>query len=119
MDPRRHEVARVLFQLAWADGEIQDSEVHAISLLLERIGIPLAERVATMDRGLSEPGAEAPPCENTLQDRELRRHVLGMLIELAFADQTTHPDEIRMLGDLAVRWGFSAEELEELRVRRA
>ena len=116
MDSRRNEVARVLFQLAWADGEVQQSEVQAIAHLLEGIGIPLAERLAVIDEGLSQPVAPGALCDQTLDDREVRRYVLAMLIKLVFADEKTHPEELRMLAQVAMRWGFSAEELEALRV---
>jgi uncharacterized tellurite resistance protein B-like protein len=109
------ETARCLFRLAWADGHVNQHEVDIISGLLERLGLSLVERLAAMDAGLSAPQGAA--LEVALARREDRLQAMEMLVHTCFADGVAHPEEVHLLGDLAVRWGIGADELEQLRVK--
>ena len=109
------EVAKGLFQLAWADGSVQEQEVHLIAGLLQRMGVSMAERLAMMDEALSLPFSALPDLDAVLPNRESRMAVMNQLVSVCFADGAAHPGEIEILGNLALRWGVTAEELEELR----
>jgi uncharacterized tellurite resistance protein B-like protein len=117
VDARQNEIARSLFQLAWADGEIDPREVVVISGLLERMGVPMVERLAAMDQALAENTGARHALVDLIQDRQERMTVLGMLVQVCFADQQTHPEEVRILGELAMQWGVSAQDLEQLRLQ--
>lgn len=109
------ETARCLFRLAWADGHVNQNEVDVISGLLERLGLSLIERLSAMDAGLGQLH-EDRPLETTLTRPEDRLQAMEMLIRTCFADGSAHPKEVSLLGDLALRWGISADELERLRL---
>ena len=115
MNARQLEVAKGLFQLAWADGQVQEQEVHLIAGLLQRMGVSMAERLALMDEALSLPYSALPDLDSVLPNRESRLSVMTQLVSVCFADGAAHPGEIEILGTLAVRWGVTADELEELR----
>lgn len=106
-------MAQMLFRLAWADGQIKQSEVDLISELLEQRGAGLAQRLAWMDGGLSAPptgvAMDAPMSEHD------RLECMDALVKVCFADSHPQASELALLGDLAVRWGISANQLEQLR----
>ena len=100
--------------MAWVDGTVDVREVEVIAALLERAGVPVVERLAMMDRELSHPPSDARfPAE--LDDPAARRSALQNLVQLCFADGQTHPEELRLIGDLALSWGVSADELDSMR----
>jgi uncharacterized tellurite resistance protein B-like protein len=107
------QLAQMLFRLAWADGVIKASEVDLISNLLAQKGVGLAQRLAWMDQGLSEPpvgvALEAPMSEHE------RLQCMEALVKVCFADGHPQAAELTLLGDLALRWGISANQLEQLR----
>lgn len=107
------QLAQMLFRLAWADGQVKPCEVDLISQLLQQRGVALAQRLAWMDQGLSQPPAsvsmDAPMSEHE------RLECMEALVKLCFADGSAQPGEMSLLGDLAVRWGISANQLELLR----
>lgn len=108
------EIADALYQLAWADGEVNQREVDVISALLERLGLPLVERLASMDRALSQPpGLSAGGVE--LECAAQRERAMQSLVTLCFADGNLHPEELRLIGDLALAWGIRAEQLDAMR----
>lgn len=112
MAPTLAEVALLLFQMAWADGEVQSAEVVLISTLLEQLGMPLAERLALMDQALSQP----PPAGLGVAGGETAHPaVMQLLVRLCFVDQKASPGELAILGELADRWGISAAQLEQFR----
>lgn len=105
----------ILFRLAWADGQVKQAEVDLIGALLEKQGLPLSRRLTLMDQGLS-----APPAETAFQapsgdlDREA---AMEALVRLCFADGQPQPGELKILGDLALRWGVSADQLDRMRAQ--
>ncbi len=107
------QLAQMLFRLAWADGVVKPSEVDLIGDLLEQKGVGLAQRLAWMDHGLSQPPSsvsmDAPMSEHD------RLQCMEALVKVCFADGQPQPAELSLLGDLAVRWGISANQLELLR----
>lgn len=107
------QLAQMLFRLAWADGVVKPSEVDLIADLLEQKGIGLAQRLAWMDQGLSHPPSsvsmDAPMSEHD------RLQCMEALVKVCFADGHPQPAELSLLGDLAVRWGISANQLELMR----
>ncbi|MBS2035587.1 TerB family tellurite resistance protein [bacterium] len=107
------QVAQMLFRLAWADGQVKASEVDIIADLLEKRGVGLAQRLAWMDQGLSQPPSSIS-MEAVMSEHE-RLECMEALVKLCFADGQSQPAELSLLGDLAVRWGISANQLEMLR----
>ena len=107
------QMAQMLFRLAWADGQIKQSEVDLIAQLLEQRGVGLAQRLAWMDQGLSvapsSVSLDAPMSEHD------RLECMEALVKVCFADGHPQASELALLGDLAVRWGISANQLEQLR----
>ena len=117
MNARQLEVAKGLFRLAWADGVVQPQEVEVVARLLERMGVGLAERLALMDEALSLPYANLPDLDSVLPNRESRLAVMSQLASLCFADGVAQPQELQIVGALAMHWGIGADELEALRLR--
>ncbi len=101
--------------MAWADGHVDGREVELISKLLEQMGMPLAQRVAMMDEAMDHRPEAPPDLDSSLDDAEARSNVLQAMVSLCFADQKPHPEELKILGDLAIRWGISADQLESMR----
>lgn len=107
-----NDVALLLFQMAWADGEVQSAEVDVISSLLEQLGMPLAQRLALMDQALSQP----PPADLGLGGGDAAHPaVMQLLVRVCFADRQVSPPELAILAELADRWGITAEQLEQFR----
>ena len=115
MNTVKIEVARAMFRLAWADGQIRQAEVDFISTLLERLGFRLAERLALLDEALSLPYQQVPKLDAVVPERADRLAILGQCIAVSFADGEAHPRELEILGKLATHWGITVEELEHLR----
>lgn len=107
------EMAQIMFRLAWADGQVKQAEVDLIARLLEKQGVPLARRLAWMDEGLSQPPTASASADPMTQPERI--DAMEGLIRLCFADGQAHDQELKLLGDLALRWGLNAEQLEELR----
>lgn len=110
-------VAQSLFYLAWADGSVDSAEVQLISSLLEKLGLPLAQRLVMMDEAFDRRPEAPPEFDQALTAQDARASHLEMLVELCFADGQAHQEEIRILGDLAIRWGIGVDQLEEIRKR--
>lgn len=87
--------------------------------MLERLGMPMVQRLVAMDHALAEPPKQAEDLGAALPDSPRRLQAMEMLVQLCFADQQAHPEELRILGDLAVRWGISADQLEAIRLKVA
>lgn len=115
MNALQIEIAKSLFRLAWADGQIEQREVDLIDGLLTKIGMPLAERLAFMDEGLSVPYQGLPNLDAVLPDRESRLFVLEQLIAISFSGGHSHPKEMELLANLSTHWGVSADELAAMR----
>ena len=109
------EMAQLMFRLAWADGQVKPAEVDLIASLLEKRGVQLAQRLAWMDEGLSQPPTTSTPPDSMTEQARLES--MEGLIGLCFADGESHVEELNVLADLALRWGVSAAQLEELRRR--
>ena len=107
------EIAQLLFQLAWADGQVQSREVEMISSLLEQLGMPLGQRLALMDEALTQPPPPTPLPERSQQ----AALAMQCLVRLCFADHQAHPEELALLAQLAARWGISADQLEQYRLQ--
>ncbi len=102
-----------LFRLAWANGKVEQLEVDMLSFLMQEAGIPLGQRLALLDAGLSQPPKESPGADQLGPSERVQ--TMRALVQLCFADHHPHPKELELLGDLAMRWGISAEQLDHLR----
>ena len=107
------QLAQMLFRLAWADGVVKPAEVDLIADLLKQKGLGLAQRLALMDQGLSHPPGSVA-MEASMSEHE-RLQCMEALVKVCFADGHPQPAELTLLGDLALRWGISANQLEQLR----
>ena len=115
MDARQTELVKSLFKMVWADGQATDEEVDVLSRLLDRVGLKWAEKLAVMDTRLSEPQLDPGRLDEVLHDRESRLEALELLITVGFSDQQLPPAELHIIEELALRWGITAAELEQLR----
>lgn len=116
MDARQKEMLRALAQLAWADGSVSTAETDLIADFAEKLGVSLVERIAEMDSGLSQPPDPTPvDLEAVLPDHESRLEAMQMLVCLCFADGQLDPGEMSYLGDIAVKLGIGAQELDAMR----
>lgn len=106
---------QILFRLAWADGRVKPEEVDLIDQLLKEKGLALAQRLVLMDQGLSQPPA-GMLADDAMSEAE-RLECMEALVKVCFIDQDAENREITLLGDLALRWGVSAQQLEQLRSR--
>ena len=118
MDRRQHQLVKALFAMAWADGDASDREVEVLSRLMERVGLPLEERLAVMDAFLSDPDlAAGASLETVLPDVTSRMEAMELLVMLCFCDQQLAPAEMEILHQMAVRLEITAPQLEEIRHR--
>jgi sulfite reductase beta subunit-like hemoprotein len=77
--------------------------------------MPMVERLVAMDHALAEPPKQAEDLLTALPDAASRQDAMEMLVRVCFADGETHAEELRILGDLAVRWGIGADDLDRIR----
>lgn len=117
MDPRQAEIVRSLFKMAWIDGNIQDREVWIISRLMDRMGIPLSQRLAVGDLMLHEPDLGEVRLEEVLPDQASRLLAMELLITVCLSDDTVDPAEMELLKELATRMQIPFDELDRLRAR--
>lgn len=118
MDRRQAQLVKSLFAMLWADGEAEDREIDVISRLMERVGLPLEERLALMDAFLSDPDlARIESIESVLPDMQSRHEAMELMITLCFCDQQLAPEEMEILHQLAVSLGITSQQLEEIRHR--
>lgn len=111
-------VVKSLFAMLWADGDASDREIEVVSRLMERVGLPLEERLALMDAHLSDPElAGFASIESVLPDLPSRLEAMELLVTLCFCDQQLAPEEMDILHQLAVSLQISAHQLEEIRHR--
>jgi uncharacterized tellurite resistance protein B-like protein len=115
LDARQTELVKSLFKMAWADGHVTEQEVDVLSDILDRLGLPLAEKLAVMDFGLSEPRLGEDRIDDVLTDHDSRLQALEHLITVCFCDLNLDPAELRLIEELSLRWGITAGELERLR----
>ncbi len=114
------EAGQLLFQMAWADGQVQQNEIDLISNLLKSLGLPLSERLPLMDGHLARPSQTGGKglAESSQASLSLSRPTLmELLVRVCFADMQAGTNEIALLGELAVRWGISANQLEQFRLK--
>ncbi len=113
------EVGQLLFRMAWADGEVKQVEVDLIANLLKNLGLPLCQRLPLMDGLMARPAQPTRPLTVRYDEPlELSRATLmELLVRVCFADMEAGPNEIALLGELALRWGISAEQLDQFRLK--
>ena len=103
--------------MAWIDGQISDREVWIISRLMDRMGIPLAQRLAIGDLMLHEPDVGEIRLEEVLPDQASRMLAMELLITVCLSDAHVDQSEMEQLKELATRMQIPFEELDRLRAR--
>jgi len=95
---------------------VRPEEIGCLRHLLFRLGYSHVEVQAYLDGGTQAPPGEAlQPLEVVLPDPDSRRTAMRMLVAVTFADHDTAPQELEVVGSLARRFGYGAEELESAR----
>ena len=118
VDRRQLHIVKSLFAMLWADGDASDREIEVASRMMERVGLPLEERLALMDAHLSDPElAGLTSIESVLPDGPSRLEAMELLVTLCFCDQQLAPEEIDILHQLAVSLEITSHQLEEIRHR--
>ena len=118
MEDGKSKLLLALAQLAWADGEVAEEETEMITRMADRIGLNLAERIAALDKGLSQPPDSEPvELEHYFPDPGQRREALKLLVTLSMADGTVHPAEEVFIKNMATRLQVPAEELDGMRAQ--
>lgn len=112
------EMLLALAQLAWADGEVAKEETETITRMADRIGVNLVERIATLDKGLSQPPeSDLVHLEEVFPDQEQRRTALQMLVTLSMADGRVDPAEEEFIRNMAARLQISEQDLDGMRAQ--
>lgn len=118
VDRRQTHLVKSLFAMLWADGDASDREIEVVSRLMERVGLPIEERLAVMDAHLSDPDlAQTASLEGVLPDQASRLEAMELLVTLCFCDQHLAPEELEILHQLAVSLEINAQQLEQIRHR--
>jgi uncharacterized tellurite resistance protein B-like protein len=115
LDARQTELVKSLFKMVWADGQVSDEEIDVMCHLLDRVGLPWAEKMAVMDQRLSAPQLEDGRLDDVLPDQESRLEALELLITVGFSDNHLPTAEMHIIEELALRWEVNATQLEQLR----
>jgi uncharacterized membrane protein YebE (DUF533 family) len=113
MTPSEKSVVKSLIAVAWADGQVQGSELGVIEGLLCSFDATADEEVeilgyARVPRTLTQ---DIPVEQFSDEEREL---LLTNAALLTLADRTRSPQEIRVLGELAELLGFESDEAQSL-----
>ncbi len=109
-------LAQALFQVAWADDVVSPAEVHALTEVLRRLGLPLSEVLCLLDQNLTDrPQGPPVPLDQILGDRGHQLVALEALMRVCFADGVLQPAEVGYMEGLVIRMGIQADELESLR----
>lgn len=113
------EIGQLLLQMAWADGQVQQAEIALIDTLLRNLGLPLSERLPLLDESICPIYPTDTPLEPTgIGSQNLSRPTLmELLVRVCFADMQAGDGELALLTELALRWGISAEQLEQFRLK--
>lgn len=113
MDQEKRSVLNCLFRLAWADGQFRAEEKSVLDRLMSRMGLSRSEIMAEI-----QAHSEGPPEDDgelNLTDPTARRDAMRMILMVCFADQEIPEGEVEFIAPLALRLGFTAAQLEELR----
>lgn len=95
---------KTLVAVAWADGKITPDEQELLGALTESAGLSLGEQ-ASLQAFACEPRTLADAPVERL-DEAARRDVLERAVMLSLIDGDAHPDEKRIIADLAGRLGL-------------
>jgi len=99
---------KTLVTVAWADGKIAPGEQELLGALIESAGLSAGE-LASLQAFASEPRSLADAPVERLGEAA-RRDVLERAVMLSLIDGDEHPDEKRILADLAARLGLPDAE---------
>ena len=95
---------RVLSQLAWADGVVEESELKVLHLAASELSVALSERDLE-ERDLDELAAK-------IEHPDLRAKLLIELARLAAADDDLAPEELATIQYFASYWKIDPPVLE-------
>lgn len=111
---RQKEIVKSLAQLAWADGELVESERRLLEGILERLGCT-PEEFRELQQAPNEPGTAMARLEKVLPTHVDRREAMRDLVTLAFCDGECSFDEFVYIERMARRLRIGPDELSELR----
>jgi uncharacterized tellurite resistance protein B-like protein len=94
---------RVLCSLAWADGELQDSELEVLHLAASDLGVALGER--DLDP------ADLDDLADRITHPQLQARLLDELCKLAGVDDDLDPEELSTIKFFAERYGLTPPAL--------
>lgn len=130
MNPLRNAIRQAVFletlfismgKLAKADGRVSEEEIAHVEQFMQKVGMTEAHRqqaIALFKKG-ADPAFDIAPtyqkfmavCGHT---RNLKEMLLIYLIVMAFADGQLHPEEEKLLGQIAGHLGYGSETFKRL-----
>lgn len=113
MDQEKRSVLNCLFRLAWADGDFGAEEKSVLDRLMSRMGLSRSEIMNEINAH-----SQGPPEDDgglNITDPESKREAMKMILMVCFADQQIPEGEVEFIAPLALRLGFTAAQLQELR----
>ncbi len=130
LNPLRNAIRQAVFletvfvsmgKLAKADGRVSEEEIAHVEQFMQKLGMTEAHRqqAITLFKQGADPAFDIEPtyqrfmavCGHT---RNLKEMLLIYLIVLAFADGQLHPEEEKLLGQIAGHLGYGPETFKRL-----
>lgn len=111
-------ILQAFYQLAWAGGEIEQSEADFIADLAEQMDLPLGSWLPSAMMGLTRPSKQ--PVTNLSEvpiDEVERYQVVERFVALCMLGKGLKGHQPQLLAGLALQLGIKADELEEMRRR--
>lgn len=117
MDAKSRQIISSLAKMAWADGEVSDSERALLIKVFVEAGATEAD-VETFGALLSDPNAVPEGDEqlsDVVVDEEGRLNVMKALLIMSFMDGVLSFSEMSLLEETQAALGLSAEQVESIR----
>lgn len=117
MDAKSRQIITSLARMAWADGELSDSERALLIKVFVEAGATEddVEEFGALLENPEELGQQSGDLADAVVDEEGRRNVMRALLIMSFMDGILSFSEMSLLEETQQALEISPEELEELR----
>ena len=111
-------ILQAFYHLAWAGGEIEQSEADFIADLAQQMDLPLGSWLPAAMMGLTRPSRQAITNLSEVSINEVERYqVVERFVALCMLGEGLKGHQPQLLANLALQLGIKADELEEMRRR--
>jgi len=111
-------ILKAFYELAWADGRVEQSQADFIAALAEQMDLPLGRSLPSMVMGLSRaPKERVETLDQVPLDEVERYQVVERFVAFCLLGEGLTPRQAEILAKLSLQLGIRSDELEEMRRR--